>query len=488
MDKITLLIVKNLNFNQIMLKLLTPNEADKVFPDQVIYKTILLVALSTGLPLKDLIKLKWNAIFKYNSKGGAVCVENFNLNRNYDFPINEKIKNQLIQFYTSLNQPDFDKQIAESFKSPQTLDRWLLGTNIALGIRRVDKIDKDEWSEYRNEHLTQIIFGRRVVETCGHSNKTGKLLKGLFKIETNEQLFAFLGYDSKSEIKYDLSNLSIIENLNQRYSFGEPRSFLDDDKHFYALIKDSKKHYPFQHFQVFYDFLQNLSLHMYDIKNQGVLVLLMLSLTNGIRPSALLKLKWSDILCIPENKDTYVIKNKVSGLGHKAHKFYNTYDFEIKREFKYGRNLIKVDEKTETKIKLYCRLMLEDKKLNKKRKLERLFFSAETASLKGDCFVTNRLNPLTQNSLHREIQNTLQVTGFQHAEKFTTKSTQIMYGRRIIELKGLHSPTVKALKTHFNIRKTQNLFDFLYISNQKGKNTPAIKEFRTVFEHILYDI
>jgi hypothetical protein len=451
-----------------MLKLLTPNEADKVFPDQVVYKTILIIALSTGLPLKDLLRLKWNKLFSYNSKGEAVCLDEFDLQRNYSFPISLKIRSQLTNFYKFLNQPEFDGPIVKSLKVDKNFDTWILATNIALGIRGVAHLDKDEWSKYRNKHLTQILFGRRVFETGGHTNSNCRILKGLFKIQTNDKLFAFLGYDSKSDITYNLSKISIIEGLNQRYTFGEPRSFLDDNKHFFIQMGKTNKYYPFQHFQVFYDFLQGLKINKYDIKTQGVLILLMLSLTNGIRPSTLLKLKWSDIF--------YATKNK-------------RFDcFVIRREFKFGRHKIAIDENTMTKLLIHFKLLLGEDRLSVSRDSDRLTFLKKTPTLNNYCFVTNRLNPLSQNSLHREIQNTLSVAEFQHADKFTTKSTQIMYGRRIIELKGLHSTTIRALKIHFNIRKTQDLFDFLYISNQKGRNTPDIKEFGTVFEHIFYDV
>jgi len=471
MDKNTLLIIRNLDFNQIMLKLLTPNDADRVFPEQVVFKTILLVSLTTGIELSKLIPLKWNAIFKFNSKGGAVCLENFILDRKYNFPIDEKIKTQLSNFYTFLNQPAFDTKIVDSFKSPKTFNNWLLATNIALGIQKIDELDKEDWSVYRNKNLTQIIFGRRVVETCGYSNATSKFLKGIFKMETNEQLFSFLGYDTISEVEYNLSNLSIIENINRRYSFGEPKSFLDDDKHFYVSPKDSKKHYPFQHFQVFYDFLHSIKLNKYDIKTQSILLLLMLSLTNGIRPSSLLRLKWSDIFSSGKNGvfDCFIINNRI----------------------KFERFEITLDENTMSKILIHFKLLMGEDSLSVKRDLDRLIFlNGKSKNLNTNCFITNRMNPLTQPSLLREIKNTLKVTGFQHAEKFTTKSTQIMYGRRVIELNGLDSPSIRALKNHFNIRKQRDLFDFLFISIPKGKGNilPEIKEFGSIFEHILYDI
>ena len=122
----------------------------------------------------------------------------------------------------------------------------------------------------------------------------------------------------------------------------------------------------------------------------------------------------------------------------------------------------------------------------RKRKAGFLFYTKP--DLSSYCFITNKGNPLTQPSLHREVIKALKLLKFQHADKFTTKSTLIMYGRRIIELKGNHKPTIKALKQHLNFKSTSELFKFLYINEYKGYKDSSLKSFDSVFEHILYDL
>jgi hypothetical protein len=265
-----------------------------------------------------------------------------------------------------------------------------------------------------------------------------------------------------------LNDISLNEEKKDRYQYGNPRSFLNDNKHFFNLIDNSKEYYPFQHFQVFYDFLKSVNLSMYDVKTRGVLCLLMISLTNGIRPSTLLKLNWSDLFEL----------GKVEILDC----------YYVKEYFKFGRHQIKIDINTVKLLMLHFKMLHAGRGVKIYLDKRQLIFLTGAPSIQNSCFVTNRKNALTQPSLLREIKKALQLIEFQHADKFTTKSTMIMYGRRIIELKGNHSPTIKALKKHFKIRRTQDLFDFLYIDNKQRTNIPDIGEFHSVFEHILYDL
>lgn len=470
MDKNTLFVIKNLDFNQIMAVLLEPNDSAGAISAQLTpVKVIVLVALTTGLPISSLINLSWDAVLEHDYKGAAACKDNFELNRHYNFPISKKIRSQLIKFHLFLEQPNYKTPIAKKFKGYEKFNNWYVSINFALGMRKIEELGMDTILSSKNEDLTQLLFGRRVLEVCGYSQKTSSLLKGLFKINTNKELFDFLGYESKEQIKYELSNVSIIEGENNRFQFGEPRSFLTDNKHFYNQIEKSNKYYPFYHFQVFYEFLKNLNLSFFDTKTQGVLVLLMLSLTNGIRPSSLLNLKWSDV---------FEIKKANRG-----------FDCSVMiKPLKLGRHQIKLDQHTINQIKSQFELLHTGCGVLVGLNVNKLSFPSKAPNLNQHCFVTNRLNVLTQPSLHREIKNALSLAGFQHAEKFTTKSTMIMYGRRVIEIKGNHPPTLRALKKHFNFRRTQDLFKFLYISNKKGSNIPDIGEFNSVFEHVLYDI
>lgn len=469
MDKYTLLIINNLDYNQILTDLLKPNEADRVFPAQMSKKVILILALITGLPLRSLICLNWNNILQYDGKGGATIKSQLEVDRKYDFHISLKVHKQIIQFYNYLGQPSFNTPIAEQLRGYSKLENWYAGTNVTLGLGKFENLEADIISKYKNEHLTQILFGRRVLETCGYSSKLCKFLMGLFKIESKDILLDFLGFKSKKDIAYSLNDISMNEGKKDRYQFGSSRSFLNDNKHFFNIIDNSDKYYPFQHFQLFYDFLKVVNLSSHDVKTRGVLSLLMISLTNGIRPSSLLKLKWSDVFEIGK-------KNGILDC------------YLLKKSFKFGRHIIKIDNHTMKLLIVQFSILHAGRGVKVDTDNRQLTFLDGAPPLENECFITNRKNTLTQPSLLREIRKALQKAEFQHAEKFTTKSTMIMYGRRIIEMKGNHPQTIKALKKHFNFRRTQDLFDFLYINNKKGSNIPDIGEFSSVFDHILYDI
>jgi len=468
MDKNTLFIINRLDYNQILTDLLEFNEEDKILPPKISIGVILILALITGLPLRRILRLNWNAVLQYDGKGVPICKSLMEVDRKYDIYINKKVHKQIIQYYYYLGQPNFNTPIAFQIRRYKNLDSCLKLTNVELGIQKLEDLENDIIYSYKNENLTQILFGRRVLETCGYSSKLCKFLMGLFKIETQAMLLIFLGYESKKEIAYNLNDISLNEGEKDRYLYGNPQSFLDDNKHFFNLIDNSNKYYPFQHFQVFYDFLKSVNLSMYDVKTRGVLCLLMISLTNGIRPSSLLKLNWSDLLEL----------GKVDILDCCI----------VKEYFKFGRHQIKIDINTMKLLMVHFRLLHAGRGVYIKSDKRQLIFLKGAPPIQNSCFVTNRKNVLTQPSLLREIKKALQLIEFQHADKFTTKSTMIMYGRRVVELKGNHSLAIKALKKHFNIRRTQDLFDFLYIDNKQRTNIPDIGEFHSIFEHILYDL
>ena len=116
---------------------------------------------------------------------------------------------------------------------------------------------------------------------------------------------------------------------------------------------------------------------------------------------------------------------------------------------------------------------------------------SERPSLEGNVFVTNKNNPLTQPSLSREIKKALQNLRFPHAEKLTSTSTVIMYGRRIMEIKGDHKPTIQKLKEHFKFKSKKELFDFLHLTGSRDKAKEIYnfkgKVRKNIFEGILYD-
>ncbi|SNR33847.1 hypothetical protein [Lutibacter flavus] len=490
MSKNKLTLIDNIDYSHIIVDLLTPFDYEKKFT-KYSFNTIVLVALTTGLPLKGLTSLKWGDILEYDEKGRTKCLDRINLERGYDFSISNKVRKQILTFYTYRNQPRFKRLIIDDgFWKYQTRKKWLTKLNYTVCLCKTKESIQDKRLEILNDHLTQIIFGRRVIETCGYSNKIANFLKGLYNIKTSQQLFTFLGFKSRNDFKYKLSNISLAEGVNNRFSLGEPKSFLNENKHFLKLKKGSNEYYPFQHFQVFYDFLNILRLGYFDVKVKSVLVLLMISLTNGIRPSSLLKLIWSDFFVAGKNGilDCYTLKDSIKISRHQIKLDHNTKKkilLQFKCLFLNFDSEIDIDNYQLTILK-----ELPDPKIHGLITIDnKLILKNEAPSLNDSCFITNKMNTLTQPSLNREIKNALREVGFQHADKFKTESTMIMYGRRILDLKGNHTPTIRALVKHFNRRSKKDLFKFLYIDFERGSIRPKyLGEFTNIFEHVLYDI
>jgi len=464
MTKSTQIVVNRLNFNEVLSKLLVHNPTNSAFPNVVTVRAITLISLISGLHLEEVVKLKWSAILSINSKSQAQINEYITINRHYEFPINQKLRNQLSDFYTSLKHPNPESKIIDGLEDYNGIESLLPRMNIGFGLLEWREYNQDELYRYNNKHLTQILFGRRVFEVCGYTNETSKFLKTFFSKKTNRGLFYFLGYESRNDINYSLANISLVEGQKHRYEHGESHSFLDDNKHFYVQIKNSKQYYPFQHFQVFYDFLNKSSLHKNSIVTQGMILLLLISLTNGIRLSLLLKFKWSDIF-IDNKKDSILT---------------------LKEEIILKKNKLIINSDILKKIFIYYKKAMVTSGISVLAG-NKISYTNEP-NLDYSIIMTSRGNPLTQPSLHREMTRALHELGFIHADKFSTKSTLIMYGRRIIELKGDHKPTIKLLKEHFNFRSTQALFDFLYINEYKGNKGTSIRGFNSVWEHILYDV
>jgi len=469
MDKFTQKVIDKLKYNHILSRLLAPSPLNSPAPNIEVHTTIMIIAFTSGLPLEYIIELKWGEILSLNSKSQPKIHEKINISRYYDFPINHKLHKRLSNCYKNLKSPPIESKIIDGYTSYRDFKSILYGIRtLLIGIGENALRDMNSY-KIDDKYLTQIIFGRRVFEVCGYTTKTSKRLKTLFKLKTNEELFNFLGYSSRSGIKYNLSNISLDENKKYRYENADSHSFMDDNKHFNIKIGNSKEHYPFQHFQVFHDFIYKSQLYKFPIITNGIAILLLLSLTNGIRLSLLLKLKWSDFFLINEKESTMTFKKKI----------------------KFGDSCLNISEEILNRVQSFFSTSMRfyGIDMEKKKVINLKGLTYETLpNLEYPLVISNKGNQLTQPSLHRELIKALHELGFIHADKFTTKSTLIMYGRRIIELKGDHKPTIKHLKEHFNFRSTQDLFNFLYIDEHKGDKGIRIKGFDTVWEHILYDV
>ncbi|CAG5087424.1 hypothetical protein [Parvicella tangerina] len=450
-------IVKQLNFSKITDQLLAENRSYSVFPKNAKSNIIALLAITCGLGYNEAINLKWGHIITLDSRGQPKVKRELEKIRNFAIPISAKLHSQIQAVYQSLNYPSLDSKIFDLGKMPN----YWLSINISLGVHN---LNNKTYTELRDDTITQRIFGHRVIETCGISNDTNRFLKRHFKLKDNDEVFRFLGYDTLPS--FQISNLSLVEGdrNGRKYIYGKASQFLEEHKNFHLRHPRTKKRYPFLHFQVFYEFLLQTKLSNKQKIDYSIKSLLLISLTNGVRMASLLRLKWSDIM--------------LYNASEKYYSFKTNFHFES-RDMVLNEGLIQQLFYLFTKV--FGHPSTTDLTKNK-------IIFGKGLDLEANVFITNRGLPLKQSSLSRELRNVLNKLEFNFVDDFTMNSTLIMYGRRVIEIMGVHPPTIKALKERLKFRTVRELFDFLEIDELKGNDGSPIGTYSSPFEQILYDI
>jgi integrase len=460
-----------IDFNSILYKCLYKKDT---YPDMSFHKMLMILSITTGLEMELIMRLRWKDLLMVGSDNDTEAKKDLDdlKVRKYLIPIHKKVGALLSQIHANLNHPKLDSNIVDE----QSMDYQFLYNFYTSYPKKAIldfipnalgdiTINKDLFYKIDVDTFTRKIFGRRVLEVNGYSNQVSKQLKNHFRFKTNKELFDFLGYLSSEEIKYDLSIINFSNNV--KFNLDEKdeeikycNEFIKlEDKNFYG-------DYPFQKFSAFSKFMISKYIDTSSqstIKN-SIWLLLLMSLHNGVRISKLLDLKWRDI----------IIKNETEA------------SFEIASSITLDNYTIKIQEVV--KENLFRHFQKRVEKTVKFGTFRHIYYEPDSKSkpqLDSPVFITNTGNALTQNSLSREINSTLKSWAFPHADKFTSKSPLIMWGRRIIEIRGDHKPTIKALKQHFNFKSQDELFKFLCIDYKKEVKG---KMKNILFEEILYDL
>jgi hypothetical protein len=438
--------------------------------ESTIFRVVCMLCITTGLDMKLVSKLKWKDLLILGSENNAIVKDILKI-RQYHIPIHPKVKQFLSDSYCGFGFPNLESSFSDSF----TVEEYQ-GETAELIVRCMSSssklwvMKKEYLREFNFESYPQIMFGRKVFEVNGYTNDISKYLKLHFGFRTNKELFQFLGYDSKDDIKCELHSINL---------FADGNFIMLEDKNFNKK-SENNNYYPFQKFSAFSNFLTSgVFLHKKYIFN-SIRILLLVSLYNGIKLTKLLKLKWSDIGKVNVEKKC----------------------IEIRPKSVFGEYYINIDEKFKKIIEALFIFILkeiieETHNWASKNNCDMVQYSNENIEkyyLNGGLineyvFITKTGNPITQPSLSREIKKTLNYLKFPHADKMTSNSTLIMYGRRIIEIKGDHKPTIKKLKEHFKFKSKKELFNFLYLINSKEKSSTNFKGKmrKNIFEDILYD-
>ena len=459
-----------IDFNSLLNKCL--NEQD-TYPDMSVHKILIVLTLTTGLEMELIMNLRWKDILIHGSDNDTESKKDLDdlKIRKYLIPIHHKVGLLLSEVHAKLYYPDLKSKILDShgmdqdllLNSPSRFAKKVILSFIPNALGDI-KVNRELFDEIHIDTFTRKIFGRRVLEVTGYSNTVSKQLKNHFRLKTNKELFNLLGYLSIKDIKYDLTNINFSNNAKVKFDGNA-----EDIKYCHEFIKLEDKNfyggYQFQKFSAFSKFLISKYNETTYRNTTGISIwlLLLMSLYNGVRISKFLDLKWQDILKVGETKD----------------------DFEILSSFTLDGFTIKITEVVRQNLLNHFQPRI--KKTFRKETFSFDYYAPDCITLpqlNSSVFITNKGNALTQNSLSRELKKALKQWSFPHSDKFTTKSPLIMWGRRIIEIKGDHKPTIKALKKHFNFKSQDELFKFLCINYNKEVKGKMRKN---MFEEILFD-
>lgn len=420
---------------------------------------LFLLSLSTGINLKLFLKWKWKDLLNWGSDNDAIVIDEIKF-RKYHIPIHPLVQKKISDIYVSLGYPELNSHIhffydyivddARINRGANKIVREIVYECCNLEYSYIKSNEHLITNIYDFEFLTQIIFGRKVFETCGYTNEICGKLKQHFQFRNNSDLFTFLKYNSKDDIQYKLSNIDLI---------GGKQVINLDNKNF----NDVK--IPFQKFSSFEKYLTSVKLNdSKELQIPSIILLLLISMNSGIRLSKLLNLTWEGVINHNDfYKDIYV-SNSIN---------FNGYNINLNENIKtilenHFRNISKINKSVQS---------------DRKEKFDFL------PNLEGKIFLMNNGNPITQPSLSREIKKVLQRIKFPYSDKVTNKTPLIMFGRRILEIKGDHKSTIVALVDFFNFRSKRQLFKFLYIDYNPRKD---IYEFKgksrnNIFDEIFYD-
>lgn len=424
-----------------------------------VYKAVLLLSLTTGLEISFIFTFRWKDLLSLGSENDAKVNNELSV-RKYPIPIHPKVKQQLSEIYAALGFPKLDSLIIDKLPKNDSIERARLPeyiiTSLSSNRSKFLRMDNSFLKKFNFEDFTQVLFGRKVFEVYGYTSEISKTLKHHFELRLNEDLFNALGYGSKDEIVYELSNI----NLDCRQV---PIEF--EDKNF-------NQGYPFQKFTAFARFLLNGKTFYSEPVTNSIRLMLLLSVYNGIRPSTLIRLDWKDIVQIDKTQKTIEIR-KLINLGD----YHVRIGKELRDKFLYHFEL-RMDRLPKSPLEVADMRYSIPEKVKFKR----------MPKMDSPVFVMNTDSRISQPSLSREIKKGLRQMEFPHFDKLTSKTTVIMYGRRILEIKGNHKMTIKRLKEHFNFKSEAELFRFLSLDYDKTGLKFNGRMRRNMFEEILYNL
>jgi len=313
-----------------------------------------------------------------------------------------------------------------------------------------------------------VHYGKRILEVNGYSDETIKDLKIYYKIRQNKDLYRFLGFSDKKEVQYNLSIVDLDYSL-------PPIANLKD--------KNFRRGYHFQSWASFVKTLLSNIDYMHQQQTR-IRILLLLGLYSGGKPSDFLSMQWNYLFAFDSERKFIYLKKEIKLCGkqfvipEKLNRILcNTLAISLIMAHRSGRMDVVVDSKG---------------KYHEDFKTGHFGFDCKNVPeelLAKSIFITSKGNKIHPQNLSREINNSLKDMSILPHGSIKANSTQIMWGRRIIEIRGDHKATVKALMRHFKRKTVKELATFLFlIDENSGEIEFAGQKRKNISEEITYDI
>lgn len=209
-------------------------------------------------------------------------------------------------------------------------------------------------------------------------------------------------------------------------------------------IKNFETGYPFDSFDSFYNLVRKKRNDRYELNSKhipNIPILLYFALLSGIKISQLAYFKWEDI---------YDPNSKRS--------------IKTKKKFNFSGIEIPIKSSLETHF------------------LVSLKYKRNNYKLSDYVLKYNDGSDFDPKHLTRDIRLWLKLVDYPYYEQFVSESTQIMFGRRVLQVHGYDKEILQGLKKHLKKRSVNELMEFLYISHKEEEPQ------REIFEGLYYEL
>lgn len=202
--------------------------------------------------------------------------------------------------------------------------------------------------------------------------------------------------------------------------------------------KNFETGYPFDSFDSFYNLVRRRRSGRYEVNFKhipNIPILLYYALLSGIKISKLAYIKWEDIY--DPNSDRSI---------------------KTKKRFNFCGTDISIKLSSETYY-LVCTK-----------------YNGNKCKLTDYVLKYNDGSNFDPKHLTRDIRLWLKLVDYPYYEQFISESTQIMFGRRVLQVHGYDKEILQGLKKHLKKRSVNELMEFLHISHKEEEPQREIFE------------